>query len=83
MAILGFNLVGSLIYTYYEYDIAPEFIVRVWLCWPSSHCVAWHVLAPWSGGIPPRKSLKIYTPDIEPGSSFDGNYETVKLMVGS
>ena len=32
--------------------------------------------------MPPRKFFRICIPEIESGTSFDGNYKAMKLMVG-
>ena len=63
--------------TYYEYYIAPKVNCSVSLarivCEPHSVAILLSIKARGSEGMhAPRKIVKIYAPEIESGSSFDG-----------
>ena len=52
-------------------------------CWLSLLSMQKHALAKRIWGHAPRKSLKIFPPEIESGSGFDWNYRTVAKCCGS
>ena len=79
--------VGSFMYIHsiISIIIAVELKVEVDRVLVSAYCNLYHTKHAFTMEVwvhTPRKILKICSPEIESRSSFDENYETVKLMVG-